>query len=223
MNLNNEPRLTSYKCLHETSRMNCHLVSLLVLVAAVTAEFNYTKCPHPWELQSDTVKQSFDLKKLEGSYYELAMHDFTQYPICPKPRCVRSHKVLDLQLKQVNDSFDLVCIGGDYKVMFQFALTNITGFFLGKVTVFPYIIFPDTVVDVKESEDGGYEWVIELQCVEKLDHVWFIGINFYSKQRNATQEYIDSMLQAARARGLGVYLDNGFGVHAIDQQNCTNV
>ena len=35
--------------------------------------------------------QSFDLKKLEGSYYEIALHDYTQYPICPKPRCVRSH------------------------------------------------------------------------------------------------------------------------------------
>lgn len=42
----------------EQSRMSCFLlcVSLAVLFVAVVAEFNYTKCPHPWELQSDAVK-----------------------------------------------------------------------------------------------------------------------------------------------------------------------
>ena len=197
--------------------------SLAVLIVAAVSEFNYTKCPHPWEVQSDAVKQSFDLKKLEGSYYELALHDYTQYPVCPKPRCVRSHKVLDVQRNMVNDTFHLVCVGIDFKFTFNFALTNTTGFFLGTVSTFPYITFPDTVVDFKESPDGGYEWVIELQCVEKLDHVWFIGLNFYSKQRNATKEYLDGMLNAARARGLGVYMDKGLGMFTVDQTNCTNM
>lgn len=200
--------------------MKTSVILLALLFAVASAEFNYTKCPSPWELQSDEVKQNFDLKKLEGSYYELALHDYTQYPICPNPKCIRSHKVLDPQLKQVNDTFNLVCFGGEYKFMFRFALTNITGFFLGTVASFPYIVFPDTVVDVKESQDGGYEWVIEFQCVEKLDHVWFVGINWYSRERNVTKAYIDGLLHAARARGLGFYMDKGMGVYSVDQ-NCT--
>ena len=30
-----------------------------------------------------------------------------------------------------------------------------------------------------ENEAGEYEWVIEFQYVEKVDHVWFVGINWY--------------------------------------------
>lgn len=197
-------------------------LALLLLVTAAGAEFNYTKCPASWELQSDTVKQNFSLKKFEGTYYELAFHDYTQYPICPSPKCIRSHKVVDYQLNQINDTFNLVCFGDNSTIHFKFALTNTTGFFLGHVTTppIPFITFPDTVVDVHESADGVYEWVIEFQCLEKLDHVWFIGINWYSRPRNVTKDYLDSLLNAAKARGLGVYMESGLGVHYVDQ-NCT--
>ena len=35
---------------------------ILELAAKVYGEFNYTKCPAPWELQSDAVKQNFSLR-----------------------------------------------------------------------------------------------------------------------------------------------------------------
>jgi hypothetical protein len=47
--------------------------------------------------------------------------------------------------------------------------------------------------------------------------VSFTGINFYSRSRNVTQEYMDTMLQAARDRGLGVYMDKSFGTRTVDQ------
>ncbi len=200
--------------------LRSYAVLALLFVLAVRAEFNYTKCPFPWELQSDTVKQSFDLDKFAGSYYELAFHDYTQYPVCPSPKCIRSDKVIDYQRKMVNDSFTLVCAGIHFPVSFKFHFTNTTGFFLGKVIHFSEVTFPDTVVDVLESSDGVYEWVIEFQCVEKIDHVWFVGINWYSRSSNVTEEYLDGMLNAARKRGLGFYMDRGEKVTIVDQKDC---
>eukprot|EP00164_Ancoracysta_twista_P002566 GFYU01003419.1.p1 GENE.GFYU01003419.1~~GFYU01003419.1.p1 ORF type:complete len:193 (-),score=32.59 GFYU01003419.1:293-826(-) len=46
------------------------------------AQFNFTKCPHPSEIQNPWVRDNFDMKKFEGNYYELAFHDYTQYPTC---------------------------------------------------------------------------------------------------------------------------------------------
>ena len=200
----------------------CWLRALLLALfaAACAAEFNHTKCPAPWELQSDRVKKSFSLKKFQGDYFELALHDYTQYPVCPKPRCMSSHKVVDYQMNQINDTFYLVCIGKNYTSEFHFRLTDTPGFFLGKWTLLPSVTFPDTVVDVYENEAGEYEWVIEFQCVEKVDHVWFVGLNWYSRQRIVSKDYIDSLLSAARKRGLSYFMDYGTGVTIVDQ-NCT--
>ena len=198
-----------------------HVVAIILLfVVGAQAEFNYTKCPAPWELQSDAVKQNFSLDKFAGTYYELALHDYTQYPICPSPKCISSHKVIDYQRKVVNDSFVLNCVGKNFTVSFKFHFTNTTGFFLGKVTSIPEITFPDTIVDFQEK-DGVYEWVIEFQCLEKLDHVWFVGINWYSRSYKVSEEYYDEILNAARKRGLGFYMDSGEKVYRVDQSNCT--
>ena len=199
-------------------------ISLAVLLSAITkvqTTFNYTKCPAPWELQSDTVKNSFDIKKFEGDYYEVAFHDYTQFPICPSPKCMRSHKVVNYKTNQVNDTFILNCFGSDYHFTFLFNLTNTSGFFLGTVVHFEGIVFPDTVVDVLENKDESvYDWVIEFQCVEKFNHVWFVGINWYSRIANVTDEVYNSMIQAARDRGLDFYMDSGLKVNHVNQ-NCT--
>ena len=56
-----------------------------------------------------------------------------------------------------------------------------------------------------QNEAGEYEWVIELfQYVQKVDHMWFVGINWYSCQCIVSKNYIDSMLSAARKRELGL-------------------
>jgi hypothetical protein len=38
--------------------------------------------PGPLEIQSEKVKAKFELEKFAGTYYELALHDITQYPVC---------------------------------------------------------------------------------------------------------------------------------------------
>lgn len=196
-------------------------LSLHDLCAQVEASFNYTSCPAAWELQSDFVKKSFNLTKFQGTYYELALHDYTQYPVCPSPKCVRSHKVADFRLKQVNDTFDLDCFGHIYPSHFRFNLTSTPGHFLGTSTFIPDVVFPDTVVDMYENPNGVYEWVIEFQCVEKLGHVWFVGINWYCRENQVSDDYYQSLIKAAQSRGLDFYMDKGVGVYKVDQDNCT--
>ena len=180
----------------------------------------YTKCPAAWELQSDAVKKTFNLTKFEGTYYELALHDYTQYPVCPSPKCVQSNKVVDYKLRQINDTFYINCMGHKYPNTFFFNLTDTPGQFNGTWTFVPGILFPDTVVDVYENSDV-YEWIIEFQCVEKLGRVWFVGINWYCRKNIVTETYFENMMKAARARGLGFYMDSGEKVFVVEQKNCT--
>ena len=172
-------------------------------------------------MQSDLVKKSFNLTKFQGTYYELALHDYTQYPICPSPTCMRSHKVIDYKLQQINDTGNLDCFGKVFPIHLHFNLTKTPGYFLGFWKVIPGVLFPDTVVDVYEDSEGVYEWVIEFQCVEKLDRVLFVGINWYSRESQVSEEYYEDLLKVARSRGLGVYMDKGEGVFRVDQKNCT--
>ena len=86
--------------------------------------------------------------------------------------------------------------------------------------------YPDTIIDFKESEDGGqYDWVIEFQCREKDPliggkKVSFTGFNFYSKAQNPSEEMLEEMIASARQMGLGIYLDNVWGITKISQENC---
>ena len=86
--------------------------------------------------------------------------------------------------------------------------------------------YPDTIVDFKESADGGqYDWVIEFQCREKNpiiggEKVSFTGFNFYSRVQNPDDSVLEEMLQSARDMGLGVYLDSHWGVTKVPQDNC---
>ena len=94
----------------------------------------------------------------------------------------------------------------------------------------PGVIFPDTVVDIGPVTSSGqqYDWVIEFQCVQvdsgnatNSTEVIFTGINFYHSQPQPGNETIAQMLTAARARGLGVYMDHGFGLYTVPQTNCS--
>ena len=82
--------------------------------------------------------------------------------------------------------------------------------------------YPDTIVDFKESEDGGqYEWVIEFQCREKDKFfrrgkkIGFTGFNFYSRVQNPGDEVYNEMVQAAKDRGLDVYYDHWPGLMRV--------
>ena len=71
--------------------------SCLVALAAAQPRptFNNSVCPSFSELRSDNVAANFTTADLPGFYYELALHDVTQFPLCPhKPQCISSNKTI---------------------------------------------------------------------------------------------------------------------------------
>jgi hypothetical protein len=199
--------------------------------------FNYTKCPSSYELWATNtadptkVPRTFNLSKFAPTapagfqYYELAFHDWTQKPLCPGIKCVGSYKSFDPVKKIINDTFSTTCVGHQYQPALRFNFTDTPGRLLGFWDGIPgpkkgWI--PDTIVDFELTKDGeGYDWVLEMQCVEKFNHVEFVGLNFYSRQQTPGKIYIDNMLQVARDRGLGIYMDHGEKVTIVDQENCS--
>ena len=80
------------------SPLRCILFgSCLVALAAAQPRptFNNSVCPSFSELRSDNVAANFTTADLPGFYYELALHDVTQFPLCPhKPQCISSNKTI---------------------------------------------------------------------------------------------------------------------------------
>ena len=188
---------------------------------ASSASFNTTKCPAYWELQAPTIPANFTLNELPGQYYELALHDLTQYPICPTlPRCVTSNKTIRTHpdgVIYVHDAWNLDCVGGVYPETLLFNVTNEPGYFIAYTTLFKDVIFPDTVVAFKPGPSG---WVLEFQCVEKNGAVDFVGINFYAKNRTSETAY-DEMYAAGKARGIDFYWNRGLGLTRVNQSGCS--
>lgn len=189
-----------------------------------------TTCPGYWEVRSDYVASSFDMDKFVGEYYEQALHDYTQYPTCPSLSCIRSHKEWTDVLGgdfQIKDTFSLRCFGDEFVTPYYFNTTGHNGFLMGFLddppmwwrALFGDKIYPNTIVDVKESSDNGqYEWAIEFQCRDTEEKgIGFTGFNFYTREQEPGQDVVDEMIQAARDAGLGIYMDQNFGIHYVNQ------
>jgi len=175
--------------------------------------------------------KDYDIKEIEGFYYELAYHDITQYPMCPDKhsRCITSSKAVQTYpdgQKFVNDTWHLSCFGKSYPEELLFNVTDEPGHLKGYISPrylpilkhkISSLVFPDTVVDYKPGLHG---WVIEIQCMEGLGRVLFVALNFYSKDKSEAN--FNEMNAAARARGLGFYMDAGFGLSRVDHSNCPN-
>jgi hypothetical protein len=208
----------------------CSLVLGFILLHSVAAAFNFTTCPHPSELMAPRV-QSFNLSKVPGVYYELAFHDYTQFPTCPLPSCTTSTKSLDPSNSSVIlDEFGLRCLNASYAIPLRFNATREVGVLDGYVPNPPIwwrVLEPgnqyiDTIVDFEDDGQGQYEWLIEFQCSSYTPNgrVKFVGVNFYSRRWNVQPEYVDAMIARGRARGLGVYLDATFGLKRLNHSEC---
>lgn len=219
---------------------------LFILILDLTTAFNLTKCPAYWELQTEKVKNSFDIEKFTGVYYELAYQDLTQYPACYDkmggPKCVQSKKSFyqddddpyQTPFGLIYDDWRLQCgpIVTPVELLFNLTDMNISpGYFLGwtKAKIGSDQVWPDTVVDYKLSKDGTtYEWVIELQCqdqddVENLDvqdEIKFTAVNFYAKHYNVTEKYYEDMVEKGYEAGIEVFMNYGKGLRRMPMDDC---
>ena len=208
---------------------------LLSFIAVCQSAFNHSKCPSYWELQSDYVKTSFDVQCQIGNYYELYAHDYFQKPGCfdyginTGPSCVTTKKSFDPSYGDygaIYQYFCVECFGVAYCETERDVLTNITGFAYdyllnGSLHNIPWV-YPETFVAVSDTftSEGKYEWMIELQCLDNEEGVYYIGIEYYAYTYNASQQLRNDMLNTAYQQGLGPYM-NQSEFTEIPFENCT--
>jgi len=203
-------------------------VAALVVSFAVGA--GASACENATKMIDDFVVNNWDISLMEGTYYELAYHDYTQpRSVCG---CERSVKVVNTTASPatIADLFTLKCPppnGQDQITHLKFTESEDTvgrldgscGFF----APFGATICPDFLIDVGTRTAGEpYPWVLEFQCVENWwGGLLFAGINFYA--RDKSQETLDAMIASAEAHGLGDFIEGGFpaGLHIVNHTGCT--
>lgn len=211
------------------------LACATLLAAAASAQpltppkFNMTKCPSFHELRAPHITESLSKKDIPGFYYELALHDLTQYPLCPQqPKCITANKTLEVHpdgVEYVKDVWNLNCFGHFYPQVLLFNITADPGYLEGyvPVTKIPFLpkkivastVFPDTIIDFKAGPDG---WLLEFQCIEFMNRVIFTGINFYSKQQ--TEQAYNEMRDAGTAQGIDFFWNQGLGLRRVNFDDC---
>jgi hypothetical protein len=178
-------------------------------------------CPALSVLQSNSVRTNFNYSRFKGTYYELAYKDLTQPLICD---CMRTTKTLHLDEGYVHDKFILRCAGVSIPNDLIYQVRNVsTGSFyvhwkMG-ISAIERIEFQDYVVDVGADNEEQYRWVLEFQCIPQGNNQgnWFYALLFYVRDVQDIAA-LEEMKRAARAHGLGRFLDKGLNI--VDHSNC---
>mmetsp|Transcript_13838 Transcript_13838/g.41085 ORF Transcript_13838/g.41085 Transcript_13838/m.41085 type:complete len:215 (+) Transcript_13838:792-1436(+) len=164
-------------------------------------------CPDDMSVYVDPfVEEYFAPELMDGTYYELAYHDYTQPPP-PLCGCQRSVKAASEDGLSISDAFSIKCKGKDYKAPLFFNVSDTNGVLWGKCEWLPGGVCPDAVVDVGTRECANHP---------KTGNIIFAGINFYS--REATPEAFEAMLASAGKHGLGPWMDP---LTRLDHSECT--
>jgi len=209
------------------------LLLVMAFVAAPSIVVQSYPCPDPRSIQDPSLATTFNLTQFLGDgqpYYELALHDYTQPDVCG---CMRSVKTMPYaNATWIHDNFTMVCpwnvsgvSGKIYISDLSFNLTSQRGVLEGHWALVPGVVFPDTVVAVglPDSPGAPYRWALEFQCVQVLGNAAFVGINFYSRDREgeaADRSYIE-MYDAALKYGIDAYWKNTTaGLRRLNHTGC---
>lgn len=190
----------------------------------------FSACSPALGMVDPFVTANWNVSLMEGTFYELAYHDYTQpRELCG---CERSVKTVSTETEPatIADLFTLKCPvgsnGKDRIAHLSFEATGTPGVLSGECSYFaPFgtTVCPDYVLDVGTRTPGApFPWVIEFQCVENtLGGLLFAGVNFYA--RETSQETLAAMRASATAHGLDDFIDGGFpqGLHLVNHTDCT--
>ena len=156
------------------------------------------------------MRDEWDISLMDGIYYELAYHDYTQpIKMCSCERSVKTVN-LDSNPRSISDLFSLRCGGTNQISHLFFNETGEPGILSGKCTFSPTGTCPDYVIDVGTRTPGEpYPWVLEFQCVEDANtgKLLFAGVNFYS--RVVSNESFTEMFDSATSHGLMPFINGG--------------
>lgn len=218
---------------------SCQLAVLaLTTLASVGADCPQgcpAHCPSQESVQSDFVREHFEMKNFYGTFYEIAYHDSTQPTnFFVNSRCQRSvktpHQGDDRNYKDLFSMRVGPFSGTNAVCDLEFNITAAPGVFLGhwhSSSMFNPNLenINNTVVDVGVEDNGTYSWSLEFQCKEDETPgkgIRFAAVNFYHKKPLIDQREFDEMQNRLRARGLGWIIDTSEGLHMVDQKSCVD-
>ena len=214
-------------------------ILLILLLAATPALIYGGACDGVENLIDPFVTTHFDAKLMQGTFFELAYHDYTQ-PRPPLCGCERSVKTVDTTTSEtkIHDLFSLKCpleekLQKDQVIHLDFTVDdNLPGHLVGTTCKFfkqaADGICPDYLIDVGTREPGKpYPWVLEFQCVENKRNgkLLFAGVNMYA--RDKSNETLAEMRESAEKHGLSSFIENSerigapAGLTIVDHTNCT--
>lgn len=192
-------------------------------------------CPTQEAVQSDFVRNHFDIKGFWGTFYEIAYHDSTQPTnMFINARCQRSVKTPHTDdPKRYKDLFSMRVgpFGGTNAVCdLEFDISDAPGVFLGhwhsSSPFNPNLEnINNTIVDVGVAANGTYDWTLEFQCKEDETPgkgIRFAAVNFYHKKPLIDADEFNEMQSRLRARGLGWIIDASPNLHMVDQKTCVD-
>eukprot|EP00434_Breviolum_minutum_P002907 symbB.v1.2.002554.t1/scaffold136.1/size304296/7 len=189
----------------------------IILVAASCGEV-IAACSYEAvaKLRSDVVKNSLDMKKLEGQWYEQTFHDFAQVGAS----CQRLWLKTDPESGSINSNFSVI-YGGGIHFSIQEHYRPPTGSAAGvfrKFVSIPFGIpggslfgFPSAIVDVVEGE-GGYEALIVYSC---LPGVQVLEIS--TRAQAVSESMVEELIH--RAFSLGINLPKS-SLRRVRQSQC---
>ena len=206
------------------------LLSNLYLASAIV---NFTRCPHPWEIQSEKLLNSYDFEMHNHFYYEIASEDFFHITECPKrtKSCMTMNRYYDPNppLPSSDNAILPGAVMEDWssqcgrqepeKSLLNLQFTENPGQYMitrvnDDVPDQFKIPIPVTIADYKLSPDGkSYEWFIEVTCnnqegrVTDEEHIRIQTVTFYSQHYNISDAYYEEVINAGYAVGLGPWMD----------------
>ena len=166
------------------------LLALFVAVLAVASAFPdiYGDCGDLSAMRSDFVKESFDISKTTGFWYEVAFHDVAQF----KSSCQYFNREVDED--GMRNLFGLTYQSKNKTVSMDtiYQTTDDTGIFTqyADYPIIKKMTWPTVVVDVTVDDAGNYDYLIEYSCWQ-VGKVKYTDIHVGSRSKElSTKNYL---------------------------------
>jgi hypothetical protein len=166
------------------------IIALFIALVSVSSAFPdiYGDCGDLSAMRSDFVKESFDITKTIGMWYEVAYHDLAQV----KSSCPYYNRAVDED--GISSHFGLTYSNKNKTVgintMYQ--TTDDTGIFTqyADYPIIKKMNWPTVVVDVSVDDAGNYDYLIEYSCWQ-IGKVKYTDIHVGSRSKElSTKQYL---------------------------------
>ncbi|CAJ1452069.1 unnamed protein product [Effrenium voratum] len=164
-------------------------------------------------LRSDLVKDSFELAKLDGKWYEQSYHDLAQVA----SKCQTIDARTNLTTGGMMTNFSVIYGFGPFTIAEEYTAHGPAGVFRKRAhppAHVPGLNLPTAVVDVVQDAKGDYEGLIMYSCWSGLK-----ALEIFTREPVVTEEVADSMNRRALARGVQLAMGD---IKRVNRSGCSD-